>query len=242
MLRIHLLDVLRGVSVFAMVVYHFFWDLGYFNFIDLEKLTQGLPLLFAQCIGASFITISGISFGLASNSKDFSIKFMKRIGILISVCFLITLSTFFLDKSSFIFFGILHLLATCSFIGLFLIKVKHNYILFFLFVFSLIPSITKIKYELPSYLIWLGLNIEVPITNDFYPLFPWVSFYIFGLWACKPFRSFIAIKNKSDYSNFNNFTHIQKSLLFLGKNSLTIYILHQPIFFSLFLILIRISS
>ena len=211
-------------------------------FIDLKYMTQGVPLFLAQCIGAGFIIISGISFKLASLSNNFRIKFLKRTGVLISVCFLITSITFFINKTSFIFFGILHLLAVCSFIGLFLLKVKQNYILFILFVFSLIPEITKIKYELPRYFSWLGLNNEVPFTNDFYPFFPWVSFYIFGLWACKPFRSFIAIKNKSDYSNFNNFTHIQKSLLFLGKNSLTIYILHQPIFFSLFLIFIRISS
>ncbi|MDA9702977.1 DUF1624 domain-containing protein, partial [Paracoccaceae bacterium] len=196
----------------------------------------------AQCIGASFIIISGISFKLASLSDNFRIKFLKRIGVLISVCFLITSVTFFFNKTSFIFFGILHLLATCSFIGLFLLLVKHNYILFILFVFSLIPSITKIKYQLPSYFSWLGLNIEVPITNDFYPLFPWVSFYIFGLWACKPFTSYIAIKNKSTLSNNYKITYIYKSLLFLGRNSLTIYILHQPIFFSLFLIFIRISS
>ena len=205
-------------------------------------MTQGVPLFLAQCIGASFIIISGISFKLASLSDNFSIKFLKRIGILISVCFLITSITFLFNKSSFIFFGILHLLATCSFIGLFLLKVKHNNILFILFVFSLIPSFTKIRYDLPSYLSWLGLNIEVPNTNDFYPLFPWVSFYIFGLWACNPFRSYIAIKNKSNQSNYYKFTYIYKSLLFLGRNSLTIYILHQPIFFSLFLIFIRISS
>ena len=211
-------------------------------FIDLKYMTQGVPLFLAQCIGASFIIISGLSFKLASLSDDFRIKFFKRIGVLISVCFLITSITFFLNKTSFIFFGILHLLATCSFIGLFLLKVKHNYILFILFVFSLIPGITKIKYELPSYLSWLGLNIEVPITNDFYPLFPWVSFYIFGLWAYKPFRGYIASKNKSNYANYHKFTCIYKSLLFLGRNSLTIYILHQPIFFSLFLIFIRISS
>jgi len=159
-----------------------------------------------------------------------------------SVCFLITSITFFLNKTSFIFFGILHLLATCSFIGLFLLKVKHNYILFILFVFSLIPNVSRIKYELPIYFSWLGFNSELPITNDFYPLFPWVSFYIFGLWVCKPFMSFIAIKNSSNQFDYYKFTYIHKSLLFLGRNSLTVYILHQPIFFSLFLIFIRISS
>ena len=60
-LRFELLDVLRGISVVAMIVYHFFWDLGHFGFIELDRVTGGLPLFFAQCIGASFIIISGIS-------------------------------------------------------------------------------------------------------------------------------------------------------------------------------------
>jgi len=84
-LRIHLLDVLRGISVSAMIVYHFFWDLGYFKFIELENMMRGLPLLCAQCIGASFIVISGISFRLASQSKNFSIKFLKRLMILVLI-------------------------------------------------------------------------------------------------------------------------------------------------------------
>ena len=147
MLRVYLLDALRGGLVLAMVIYHFFWDLGYFMFIDPKYMTQGVPLLLAQCIGASFIIISGISFKLASLSDNFRIKFLKRIGVLISVCFLITLITFFLDKTSFIFFGVLHLLVTCSFIGLFLLKVKHNYILFILFVFFLILSFIFAQYN-----------------------------------------------------------------------------------------------
>ena len=126
MLRIHLLDILRGISVSAMIVYHFFWDLGYFEFIELENITRGLPLLFAQCIGASFIIISGISLKLASHSNNFSAKFLKRLLILVLICLAITSITFYIDKKSFIFFGILHFLATCSLLGLLLLKIKNN--------------------------------------------------------------------------------------------------------------------
>ena len=125
-MRIHLLDVLRGVSVFAMVVYHFFWDLGYFKFIELETITRGLPLLIAQCIGASFILVSGISFRLAAHSINFKFKFLKRLIVLVTLCSLITAITFFFDKTNFIFFGILHLLATCSIIGLLFHKIKNS--------------------------------------------------------------------------------------------------------------------
>ena len=241
-LRIHLLDFLRGGLVLAMVVYHFFWDLGYFKFIDLKNITQGLPLLLAQCIGAGFIIVSGISFKLASLSDNFRTKFLKRIGVLLLICLLITLITVLLDSTSYIFFGIIHLMVACSLIGYLLLRIKHNYLLFVIFIFSLTPSISKIKYDLPNYLCWLGLNREVPITNDFYPLFPWVSFYLFGLWVYKPLRDYVGDKYKNSLINYYKFIYIYKGLHFLGRNSLTVYILHQPIFFSLFLIFIRLSS
>ena len=136
MLRIHLLDILRGISVSAMIVYHFFWDLGYFKFIDLENMTRGLPLLFAECIGASFIVISGISLRLASYSNNFSAKFLKRLLVLVLICLAITSITFYIDKKSFIFFGILHFLVTCSLLGFLLLKVKNNNFLFILFFLS----------------------------------------------------------------------------------------------------------
>ena len=240
--RIYLLDILRGLSVLAMIFYHFFWDLGYFQLIELESMTRGLPLLFAQLVGASFIIISGISSRLMSISDNFLAKFFKRIGVLIFLCIAITYITFYIDKNSYIFFGVLHLLATCSVIGLLLNRVRNNYILFFFFVLSLIVSSSEITFDLPNYLSWLGLNKEVPITNDFYPLFPWVTFYLFGLWLYQPVKSYLGPNEENNKPNQSNYYSISRILQFLGRNSLTVYILHQPIFFSLFFIFIQLTS
>ena len=240
--RIYQLDILRGLSVLAMIFYHFFWDLGYFKFIELESMTRGLPLFFAQFVGASFIIISGISSRLMWISDNFLAKFFKRIGVLIFVCTAITSVTFYFDKNSYIFFGVLHLLATCSVIGLLLSRVRNNYILFFFFILSLIVSSSEITFNLPHYLSWLGFNKEVPITNDFYPLFPWVTFYLFGLWVYQPVKSYLVPNKKNNNPDLSDYNSIFRILQFLGRNSLTVYILHQPIFFSLFFIFIQLTS
>ena len=241
-LRIHLIDFLRGVSVIAMMVYHFIWDLGYFKFIDLKTVTQGLSLFFAQCIGASFIIISGISFRILILNDKFRKKFLKRLSILVFICIIITLVTYLLDNNSFIFFGILHFLATCSIISFLLIRFINKYTLFILFFVSSVLSVTNVNYSLPAYLSWIGFNENVPSSNDFYPLFPWVSFYFFGLWVGNPVRKYLLRYNEKNFDSHYSFYIVYRSLRFLGKNSLPIYILHQPIFFSLFLIFIRISS
>ena len=237
-LRIYLLDILRGFSVLAMILYHFLWDLGYFNFIELEVMTRGLPLLFAQSVGASFLIISGISSRLLYLSDKFITKFFKRLGILIFICTLITSVTFFFDKNSYIFFGILHLLATCSVFGLLLSVVRNNFVLFSFFILSLLISWSEITFNLPNYLSWIGFNEEVPTTNDFYPLFPWVTFYLFGVWIFQPVSSYLG-KYTKDPINDNS---VYRFLEFLGRNSLTVYILHQPVFFSLFFIFIQLTS
>ena len=225
-----------------MVIYHFFWDLGYFQFIDLKEVTQGLPFLLAQIIGASFIIISGISIRIASLSNNFPKKFLKRLIVLVLICSLITSITFVLDKKSFIFFGILHFLVACSVLGLLFVKIKKNYLFFILFVCCLAISISDIKFDLPGYFSWLGLSSKVPLTNDFYPLFPWVSFYFFGLWISEPLRIYLTKKSKNHVAHYPKLIGIYKGVQLLGRNSLTVYILHQPIFFSLFLLFIRISS
>ena len=212
-----------------MMVYHFIWDLGYFKFIELETVTQGLFLVFAQCIGASFIIISGISFRILILSHGFRKKFLKRLSTLVFICIVITSVTFFIDNNSFIFFGILHLLATCSIISYLLIKVSTKYTLFILFFTCSAMSVANVNYNLPAYLSWIGFNQSVPISNDFYPLFPWLSFYLTNYYIDKTY-----IHDQSSL--------LSSSLKFLGRNSLAVYILHQPIFFSLFLIFIRISS
>ena len=205
-------------------------------------MTQGLPLLFAQSVGASFLVISGISSRLLYASDNFIAKFLKRLGMLLLICILISSVTFFFDKNSYIFFGILHLLATCSVLGLLLNTVRNNFILFFFFILSLVVSLSEITFNLPNYLSWIGFNNEVPNSNDFYPLFPWVTFYLFGLWAFQPFIAYLGKYTKDNNTNLPNDNSVIRFLEFLGRNSLLVYILHQPIFFSLLFIFIQLTS
>ena len=44
-MRIYLLDILRGLSVLAMIFYHFFWDLGYGYDLRTSKITGFLTII-----------------------------------------------------------------------------------------------------------------------------------------------------------------------------------------------------
>ncbi len=241
-MRFFLLDVSRGVSVLAMICYHFYWDLGYFGFIDLGTVIQGVGLLAAQVIGASFITIAGISGRVLTFSNNFKAKFSKRIVKLIILSALVSLATFFMNKNSFIFFGILHFLTICSIISLILVTVTKSYLLFLIFFVVGIISLSTISFDLPTILSWLGFNKSPPVTNDFYPLFPWLTFYLLGFWAGQIImdRQSRSLESISFIYLFNN--KLFKFLEYVGKNSLIIYISHQPILFSLFFMFIQLKS
>jgi len=230
------------VSVLAMICYHFYWDLGYFGFIDLGTATQGVGLLAAQAIGGSFITIAGISGRVLTFSNNFKAKFSKRIGKLIILSAMISLATFYIDKNNFIFFGILHFLTICSIISLILVTVTKSHLLFLIFFIVSIISLSSITFDLPTILSWIGFNKTPPITNDFYPLFPWLTFYMLGFWVGQLImdRQSRFLAGISFIYPLNN--NLFKFLEYVGKNSLIIYISHQPILFSLFLIFIQLTS
>ena len=241
-MRVFLLDITRGICVLAMIAYHFCWDLGYFGFIDLRLVTQGSGLFIAQLIGLSFITIAGISSRLLSLSGSFKQKFLKRIFKLLVISTIISTATFILNRNSFIFFGILHFLSVCSLISLILIYIESSFHLFLIFLCTAIISISGITFNLPFMLSWIGFNKEIPATNDFYPLFPWITFYFFGFWLGK------IISRKIDKKNHNFSTPVHEINIFLkffeyaGRKALAVYILHQPILFSLFFIFIKLTS
>ncbi len=242
--RILFLDFLRGAAVWAMIIYHFFWDMGFFGYIDFSIATAGFGLICAQIIGSSFILISGFSLYLASLSKKFQQKFILRFIKLLSLSGLISFVTLIFDKNNFIFFGILHLITFCSLLGFIIIKAKNTYFIFYLTLITVLISITDVKFELPIYMSWVGLNITLPVTNDFYPVIPWVFYFLLGLWLGNISIPAGQVNWRWKYykNEFLPTGRIFKFLILSGKNSLLIYILHQPIFFSLFLIFNRIVS
>ena len=230
--RSQLIDGLRAIAVLAMIVYHFAWDLGFFNIVDPFIVNSGLWKTFAVSIGSSFLFLSGISFWLSSYSGINFKKFFKRFLILISAALLVSLGTYQADPNTFVFFGILHLLSACTLLGLLIYKMPS--ILIILIGLSIIvfePYLISDFYE-PKYLAWTGLFSGSTGSVDFYGFIPWSSAYIFGLGFSK-----IIFKIKGEGIWITNFLFLNttKNLMFIktffwmGRNSLLIYLIHQPI-------------
>ena len=240
--RIRPLDFFRSISVIAMIFYHFVFDLGDFGYINMITVVNGYWKLFAQSIGCSFLFISGISFWIMANGGINWSKYLKRLAILIAAALLISVVTYRVNSNTFIFFGILHLLAACSIFSLMVFRLPFIVLLVIGVGILLLPdyyySSTYYNDNLFSQKLfsWTGLYNGKTGSVDFYAFMPWSAAFIFGLAISKIFvkpkrsSSLSPLSFKEEKAGFT-----LSSILWIGRNSLLVYLIHQPILISLIL-------
>ena len=229
--RNQFIDALRAFAVLAMIVYHFAWDLGLFNVVDPVIVNSGRWKLFAVSIGSSFLFLSGISFWLASRNGINFKKFTFRLFFLIVAALIVSLGTYVADSQTFVFFGILHLLSVCTLLGLLIYKLPMIVILIIGFLILFLEPYLISEFYKPKYLAWTGLYTGPTGSVDFYGFFPWSSSYIFGLGISKIIfkRKEHFLFNTSTLKIFSTKGFFSKSFFWLGRNSLIVYLIHQPI-------------
>ncbi|MDR0490095.1 MAG: DUF1624 domain-containing protein [Oscillospiraceae bacterium] len=217
--RIEIIDALRGFSVVLMVIHHLLYDcvefLGAPEWLFTNPVFDVLHYIFAGL----FILLSGIS-------SRFSRGNVKRGLKVIAVAAAISLVTYLMDMP--IWFGILHLLGfSMLFFGLTqklwdAIPRKAAPVAY---IASIVAGALATAYiPLKSRHIWMfGWSQPDFVIYDYFPLLPWLFVFILGTWAG------IYIVEKKLPAWF-----YEKKIPFfpaIGKKSLLIYILHQPILF-----------
>jgi uncharacterized membrane protein len=238
--RLPLIDAARALAVVAMVVYHFSWDLRYFGFIATDVAVDPAWRLFARAIAGSFIFIAGVSLVLATRNGLNVHRFLKRLGVVVAAAAAITLVTWFVFPDAFIFFGILHHIAVASVIGLAFVYAPLPIVIAAAILCFFIPTLLAgPAFDHPA-LVWLGLSTYFPRTNDFVPVFPWLGVTLAGIAAARlslPWltggipgggRPAASASGEGDAA-----ARAKAGFLGLGRHSLAIYLLHQPILFGL---------
>lgn len=220
MRRVEILDAIRGACVIIMVTYHFMYNLV--TFLQIPYTILYNPFMnFMQVLGAGgFITICGIS-------SRFSRSNIKRGVMLCGVSALISLVTYIFDKNLFVVFGIIHLLAFCT-LTYGIIEQKIQKIrLNFLFPTSLLVAFIVFRNTISTQRFsFAGLSIfgftnENFRSSDYFPVLPWIFLFYIGVFLGRK------IKEKAFPQWF--YTVKNDTLAYLGKKSLIIYVVHQPL-------------
>lgn len=215
------IDLVRGVDIILMVLFNYSVTLSYFRLLDMPSNFL-YWFVFPRSIASIFIFISGVGAcaSFEKSRKNFNKRyFIRGFRLLIYAAF-ITLFTFVFVPERMIFFGILHFFAASSFLIPFFIRYsKLNLIAGLLIILS---GVYLHPIDLGfSYLFWLGIAPENLVTFDYFPLIPWLGILMLGVYSGK------YIIKKTDNIKFKS--KLAGIFTSLGRNSLTIYLVHQPV-------------
>jgi uncharacterized membrane protein len=234
--RILWIDVIRGISILAMITFHFAFDLMYFGFTKSDLIYQPDWRLFERMIAFSFLFIAGLSLSITHVSSINWKSFIRRYGVTATCAVLISIVTYILFNNDMIRFGILHAITVSGLVGLVLLKLNSlSLVLLAVLIFFinlLIPQPTEGDY----FWQWFIYTTETPNSLDYRPIIPWITPFILGMASYHLFKKW----NLLETSNIITFRELT-ILSWLGKNSLIIYLIHQPILFVGFLLLLQIN-
>ncbi|KYC44543.1 MAG: OpgC protein [Candidatus Methanofastidiosum methylothiophilum] len=225
------IDFLRGVAIIMMVVYHLSFDLYFLANFPIK--IYSLPwVLFQRTTASLFLLLVGISLTLSySRAKEkYSNKeiFMKNLrrGIKIFIWgAVITLFTFVFLSNGIILFGILHLIGTSIIISYPLIEYRYKNLVLGLILILLGFYLDNFTFDTP-YLLWLGFEPSSFFSFDYFPILPWYGLVLIGIFLGNSI--YPNSKRRLTIPDLSN-NYLSKSLSFLGKHSLKIYLIHQPV-------------
>lgn len=221
--RIPEIDFLRVLALVLMIIYHFIYDLDSYTPVTIHVNTWFWALV-GKLAALLFIFISGVSVAISRHPFRNSVK-------LFFWAFVISSVTYIGMRETYVRFGILHFLGTMMFLYPIFKKRSNGFlILFSVLAIFLGVFFTHTVSSVP-WLLPLGLAYPGFTTIDYYPLFPYSGVYVLGILFYRLNYS----RLRSSTSNL--FIPASSLLEKMSRNSLLIYLIHQPILlFSILLV------
>lgn len=229
MARIMEVDALRGLAIALMVVYHFFFDLDYLGIADVQLFSIEW-LVFQRAIGTLFLLVVGISMALSeSRNQEGYVHHAKRGLRLACIAILITVATWIYPHDGFIMFGIIHLIAAATFIAPLFMRLGRLDVLIGLAIIMAGFYVDTLQTD-SHHLFWLGITYPGYRPLDHYSIIPWLGVVLIGL-------SIGQTLYKDGKPLLEGRRPMIDRLAFLGKHSLLIYLIHQPIILGILFII-----
>lgn len=214
------LDVLRGFTVFLMIIFHFSFDLDYFGLINIDIINDPFWYFFPRVIVFLFLFAVGMALSLAHKNGIKWKFFGKRFLLIVFWAIIISFVTFNFFPENWIYFGTLHAIAVVSVFSLPFLKRPWEALVVGVCLF--IPSIFY-DVTIP----WFTLDHT---SWDYISPFPWLGASLLGIFAAhKKLYLFDFPRN-----------NMIKSLNYLGKHSLFIYLIHQPLLFGALMLILKV--
>ena len=204
-----------------MIAYHFCFDLRYFGAARWDFEHDMRWLAARSTILSSFLLIAGVSAVLANARPSPLSHWLRHVATIAGAALLVTAGSYVLFPQSFIWFGVLHAIA----LSLLLAKplLARPWVAA---ITGVVVIVAGLVYANPAFdnrvLGFIGFMTHKPMTEDYVPLFPWFGVLLIGvaLGHALARTRFAALAPLGRLPGF---------LSFLGRHSLVVYLVHQPL-------------
>ena len=221
--RVGALDALRGLAILAMVAYHFSFDLGHVGLTRWDFYRDPFWLNARTMILSSFLLIAGVSLTLAELSRPKAARFWRHVGTIGACALIVSAASYAMFPASWIWFGVLHAITISLLLARPLARRP---------VLALVAGVVVIAlgnlWSNPFFdnraWGWIGFMTAKPRTEDYVPLFPWTGVLLVGM-ACGHALM------RTDFRAIGWAATLPRWLAWLGRHSLAVYMLHQPLLF-----------
>lgn len=226
------LDFVRGTAVLLMIYYHYLWDLYFFGLSEVD-VTVGGWRIFARIVAATFLLLVGISIIFAGKRKPSARRdWLRRGASLLALAFGITVVTRVFLGDAFILFGVLHLIGVTMLLAPLLWRVRRWAPLIGIGLVA--AGLWAQNYPVDTY--WLlpfGLYPDGYPAVDYFPLLPWLGVIMVGIGVGRGLYFFVQRRGTMPKVA----PPVLGFVSMLGRHSLLIYVVHQPVLLAGFWIL-----
>ena len=230
--RFDRLDALRGAAIVWMTAFHFCFDLDHFGWTHQNFYANPVWTGQRTAIVSLFLFCAGLSQAVAHVQGQRWPRFWKRWAQVAGCALLVTAGSMVVFPKSYIFFGVLHGIAVMLVVvrltagwGPWLWPLGALAVLMpplFVHWHATSPALEFLNHG-PFH--WLGLASRKPITEDYVPVFPWLGVMWWGMaagqWLLARRRTVLTGPLPAGAA----------PLAWLGRWSLTWYMLHQLVLF-----------
>ena len=225
------LDALRGAAIVWMTVFHFCFDLNHFGWLQENFYLDPFWTGQRTAIVSLFLFCAGAGQAIALAQGQGWPRFWKRWAQVAGCALLVTAGSWYMYPRSYIFFGVLHGIA----VMLVLVRLTAGWgrWLWPAGALALLAPVAaqaahaawpaELEFLNQAGWHWLGMVSRRPVTEDFVPLFPWLGVVWWGVAAMQEVlrgpRQLLA----------GPIPRGAAPLAWLGRWSLSWYMLHQPV-------------
>ena len=219
-----------------MAAFHFSFDLNHFGLLSPKQNFYHDPFWTWQrtCIVSLFLFTAGLSQAVALHAEQGWPRFWKRWAQVAACAVLVSIGSAFMFPRSWISFGVLHGIA----VMLIIVRVSAP-LRGWLWLLGAVAVALPFLFQHPmfdgAWLNWIGLVTRKPRTEDYVPLLPWLGVMWWGLAA----GQWLLIHRASVLASA--VPRALAPLSWLGRWSLSFYMLHQPVLIGLLTLVVALS-